>query len=293
MGYTNSKAKRHILLISGGGSVANFIENRPESKIPSLADYPNGYFLHSPTKSAWMILVEEIISPEDTRRYYPICISAAEATDEDLLGEKITKQIFIEKAIVVSCKFGEDSLAVYAQKGCKFLRENPECKTTGQISVDQLKKLIESKEMNVFSTSYDSGTRAGYCKILGVDNDKFSDYISGLYSEYTSITSVKLGDKPYLLLGSQGYQMLEARDLTMKLTVKCDYVKPMMVYFMAYRVRKNTYKIPEETIDFIHDLNIYSLDDYITSEDTIQTVKIMDDQKLIHNVGNLFPNSSK
>lgn len=290
MCFTEEKMESPMLLIAGGGSVANFIEGQSGTLIPTLADYPNGFFLHLPTKSAWKMLVEEVVSLQDTRRYYPICISAAEATDNDFCSAQISRQMFLDSAIVVSCKLGEDSLAVYTPKGCKFLKDNAECLYTNHISVAQLKHLIESKEMNVFSTSLESGTRAGYCQVLNIDNEKLNEYLAGQFSEYSPVSSVSKDNKPYLLLGSQYYQMNAVRDDVLRLTVDSKFVKPLMIYFMAYRVSHDIYKIPKETIDFIHRLKLNSLDDYISSEGVI---KIKNHDHVIYGEGDLLKNHSK
>lgn len=292
MNFTEEKAESPMLLIAGGGSVANFIEEQPGTSIPALADYPNGYFLHLPTKSAWKMLIEEVVSRQDTRRYYPICISAAEATDDDFCSAQISKQMFLDSAIVVSCKLGDDSLAVYVQKGCKFLKDNSECLYTKHISVEQLKKLVESKEMNVYSTSFESGTRAGYCQVLNIDNDKFNEYLAGQFSEYSPISSVSKDNKPYLLLGSQYYQMNAVRDDVLRLIVDTKFVKPMLIYFMAYGEthKHDIYNIPKETIEFIHYLKLNSLDDYISSEGMIM---IKNHDHVIYGERDLVRNSSK
>lgn len=287
---STSPTSNTMLLIAGGGSVANFIEEQSGTAIPKLADYPNGYYVHLPTKSAWKMLVEEVVSLQDTRRYYPICISAAEATDEDLCNAQISQQMFLDSAIVVSAKLGEDSLAVYIQKDSKFINENPKCVLDKHISVEQLKVLIFSKEINVYSTSIESGTRAGFCKVLGIDNDQIDGYLAGQFSEYSPLSAVSVGKKPYLLLGSKSYGMNSAKNDAIRLTVQSDYVKPMMVYFMAYRTSGDTYKIPQETIKFLNHLNFHTLDDYISSDGSI---KIKNHDHAIYNEDNLIENTSK
>lgn len=279
-----------MLLIAGGGSVANYIEEQPETAIPKLADYPNGYFVHLPTKSAWKMLVEEVVSLQDARRYYPICISAAEATDEDLCNAQISQQMFLDSAIVVSAKLGEDSLAVYIHKDSKFIDDNPKCILDKHISVDQLKELVFSKEINVFSTSVESGTRAGFCKVLGIDNNQIGEYLAGQFSEYSPLSAVSVGEKPYLLLGSKYYSMNAVKNDAIRLTVQSDYVKPMMIYFMAYRASGDTYKIPLETIKFLAHLNLHTLDDYISADGSI---KIKNHDHVIYDENNLIENSSK
>lgn len=284
------KDKKAMLLIAGGGSVANFIEEQQGTLIPILADYPDGYFLHLPTKSAWKMLVEEVVSLQDTRRYYPICISAAQATDSDFCSAQISQQMFVDSAIVLSCKLGEDSLAVYAQRGCKFLKEHTECESSRHISVAQLKALLESKEMNVYSTSLESGTRAGYCQVLGMDNDELNAYLAGQFSEHSPISSVSKDNRPYLLLGSQYYQMKAVRDEVLRLTVDAEYVKPMLIYFMAYREQRDLYRIPEEIRAFLRSLEVNSLNDYISSDGTI---KLRNYDHVIYDVEDLVKNSSK
>lgn len=288
------KAENPMLLIAGGGSVANFIEEQPGTLISNLANYPNGYFVHFPTKSAWKMLVEEVISRQDMIRYYPICISATEATDKDFCSGLITTEMFVDKAIIVSCKLGEDSLAVYLPDTCAFIENNPKCKATKRISVGQLKKLIESKEMNVYSTSFESGTRAGYCHILGIENSKLDEYLAGQFSEHSPYCSISKNKKAFLLLGSQYYQMNDVRDdeNALRLTVDTKYVKPMMIYFMAYRFShdrfsKGTYEIPEEIIEFLQHLGIKSLDDYIYTEGTKKMIKAKNIEHVIHKVEDL------
>ena len=276
-----------MLLFAGGGSVANFIEEQEGTQIPSLADYPNGYFVHLPTKSAWKMLVEEVVSLQDARRYYPICISATEATDEDFCSAQISQQMFVDSAIVVSCKLGEDSLAVYAQKDCEFLKRNPECLFSKHISVDKLRELVKSKEMNVFSTSFESGTRAGYCKVLGIENTDLNQYLAGQFSEFSAVSAVSKGDKSYLLLGSQYYTMKAIKNDAVKLTVQSEYAKPMMIYFMAYRKNQDIYWVPQETLDFLGHLKVHSLDNYVSSDGYIRIKNhehvIYDESMLLEN----------
>lgn len=283
------RAEKPMLLIAGGGSVANLIEERPGTQIPNLANYPNGYFVHFPTKSAWKMLVEEVVSRQDPIRYYPICISATKATDEDFCSGLITKETFVKEAIIVSCKLGEDSLAVYLPDACPFIENNPKCKETMRISVGQLKQLIESKKMNVYSTSFESGTRAGYCQVLGIDNNQLDEYLAGQFSEHSTYISVFKDEKPFLLLGSKHYQADDVctESNTLRLVVDTDYVKPMMIYFMAYRhsserPSEGVYEVPEETLDFLHHLGIKSLDDYIYTTGKKNIIKAKSSKRVIN-----------
>lgn len=283
-------AEKPMLLIAGGGSVANFIEDRPGTRIPNLAHYPHGYFVHFPTKSAWKMLVEEVISKQAPRRYIPICISATKATDEDFCSGPITNKKFIEEAIIISHQLGEDSLTVYLQDTCPFIKNNPKCKETKRISVGQLKQLVESKEMNVYSTSFESGTRDGYCQVLGIDNNHLDEYLAGQFSEHSTYSSVFKDEKPFLLLGSKHYQSDDVctESHTLRLVVETKYVKPMMIYFMAYKFSEQGYYwIPKETLDFLHHLGITSLDDCIYTYGATKVIKVKDTDNVIHEVKNL------
>ncbi|MBQ0153950.1 MAG: hypothetical protein KBS70_04095 [Bacteroidales bacterium] len=273
-----------MLLIAGGGSVANFIETQHKTAIPTLADYPNGYYLHLPTKSAWKMLEEEVVSLQDTRRYYPICLSATKATDEDFCNAQITKQMYLDSAIIIACNLGYDSLAIYLKEESDFFDKHPDYLRNRHISIPILKQLIEDTTLNVYSTSFESGTRDGYCKILGYENEELTEYLAGQFSENSPESSISKENRSYLLLGSQYYYMKAVEDEVIKLTVQSDYVKPMMVYFMAYRKSGDNYEIPQVTIDFLHQLNYSDLDDYIDSN---RTIKIRNHEHVIYSCKDL------
>lgn len=285
-------SNQKMLLIAGGGSVANFIEERPGSKIPSLADYPNGYYLHFPTKSAWQMLKEEVVSLQDTRRYYPICISATEATAKDFCDGLITEKEYTDKAIIVSCKLGEDSLAVYVKKDCDFLkRHRSNCNKPNHISIKQLKELIESRSMNVYSTSLGSGTRAEYCKILKYSDAQLSDYLAGPFSESSPMSSIPNNKKDYLLLGSQYYGMTAIKGETARLTVESKSAKPMLIYFMAYKKGNEMYYIPNETICLLQELDLTSfINDYVSEDGTVHTRNM---HEVIYDTSALLKNEEK
>lgn len=282
-----SDSAKAMLLIAGGGSVANFIEGQPGTQIPVLENYPEGYFIHLPTKSAWKLLTEEVVSRPKNKRYYPVCISAVEATDDDLCGSKITKQMFLDSAVVLSCKLGEDSLAVYLQKDSPFFKDNAECLYSKHITVPQLKTLVTSREVNTYSTSYESGTRAGYCKVLGIENPMLNEYLAGQYSETSPISSVSKDGKPYLLLGSQYYQMKEAKADAVQLTVQTSYAKPMMIYFMAYRKEQNNdrYQVPRETMKLLSELRVHEFDRHISADGFL---KLKNHDHVIYSMKDLY-----
>lgn len=253
------------LIIAGGGSVANFIEERPGSNLDNLEKYEEGYYLHLPTKVAWELLKEEVVSKQGNRRYYPVCISATEAADSDFSSKNIRPDVFKKRSIVVACKLGEDSLAVYIQKDCSFLKDHPKCCLDGRISVDLLKKLIIGKTMNVYATSPESGTKAGYCHVLKMNEKELDKYVNGMFSESASVGTVK---KPFLLLGSQYYQMKMVSENVVKLIVDANFAKPMMIYFMAKNVSDGwepQYEIPKVILNFLERLDYKDLDEYISS----------------------------
>lgn len=84
--------------------------------------------------------------------------------------------------------------------------------------------------------------------------------------------------------------MNSVKNDAVRLTVQSDYVKPMMVYFMAYRASGDTYNIPHETIRFLEHLNVHTLDNYISTDGSI---KIKNHDHVIYDENNLIENASK
>lgn len=274
--YTKSPSS--VLLIAGGGSARNYIDKYNNLE---LETYPNSYHVHMPSGNAWLLLTEEVISPQATKGYIPICISASEAKDEDFL-KITTKNNFLESGSVVAVRLGYDTLAVTIEDddritdflGTKCIRE-------GEVSLSALSKLIaECDSINIFTTSPGSGTKATYEKLLKEKNVNLDSINVYQFSEYSDLPTI-YGDLPFMLLGSRCYTM-KTLDVTkqgdeyhvLKIydekhgerTYSC---KPIYVYFMANKIKPEDYVnrnlkydndgherllVPEETINFLKDL---------------------------------------
>ena len=79
------------LIIAGGGSVPNFIEERPGSNLDNLEKYEEGYYLHLPTKVAWELLKEEVVSKQGNRRYYHCGRKLCQTYDYLFYGKKCVR----------------------------------------------------------------------------------------------------------------------------------------------------------------------------------------------------------
>lgn len=290
--YIQHNAEKPVLLIAGGGSVANFIENRNNTDIDSLAYYPDGYYVHLPTIPAWKMLVDEVITDQSRRRYYPICIAATPAKDSNFTNSGVPIERFKDNGIVVSCEIGTDSLAVYVAQNSNIFEMHPELAKTNTISVDMLKTMVFDGSTNVFSTSAESGTRADYCRIFNVKDSELVAHVTAVFSEKTPIPDVNDGKKPYILLGSNYFTIKEDHKSLRKLNVDCK-PKSMIVYIMAYRKSENgltgaggDYFIPKITRDFLAKLRYKGLQNYLSPDGRIS---VSVHGKVIYKPSDLLP----
>ena len=271
--YSHRKVSNSpALMFVGGGSAANYIEQN--YKHVNLYDYDNGYYIHMPSGNAWLCLTEEVVSDpgEEQRKFYPICLSASRAKNGDFLRNIATPSDFLKKGIVIGKQIGWDTLAVYIEStsAIRFLGET--------ISIDSLAYIVDNQkslDITCFSTSFNSGTRQTYAaKLLEVgcvlDTTK-----TQLFSEYSSVPQLrKVKGKSFLLLGSKYYSSknenihLQEDETVSEVKMKRYYVvdsagrammKPIYLYFMAYHFKDSeddTYNIPEETMNFLKELNV-------------------------------------
>jgi hypothetical protein len=268
---TMFRLEEPVLLIAGGGSAKNYIDLYGKIKIDK---YPDSYYVHMPSGNAWLLLTEEVISPQTTPQYYPVCISASKATDKDFLKIS-TMDRFLESGSVIEAQLGEDTLAVCLQNVPSITEKlSKQCLEDKEISIQQLVQLMEDTTMiNVFTTSPNSGTRTTYERLLSNANFSLETLKTRQFSEDTDMASIN-EDKPYLLLGSRCYRMkaLEQKvheGKAMELNVydmvdgkRVYSTKPVYLYFMAYTrdrhrpLDKNEMIIPEPTLDLLKDLDI-------------------------------------
>ena len=244
VGGSIHQSRQKILLIAGGGSAKNFIEKNYGI---DLTSYHNSCYVHLPSKNAWQLLVEEVISPMQSKRYCPVCISAQEAMEEDFT-KITTKEAFLEKGHVVAKKLecnDKDTLVVSIKNDPYIVQLlGQESIDSCWISMDDFLRLVASGDsVNLFATSKDSGTRSAYERAFANAQANMDDWPMTQYSEDTQFAKVNIDDKPYVLLGSQNYIMREvqnevdnARAFNLRLYRNVDggkqfYTKPMYIYF--------------------------------------------------------------
>lgn len=255
-----------ILLIAGGGSARNYIEKYHDIV---LENYSNSYYVHMPSGNAWLLLTEEVITPQEKVRYCPICISASAATDDDFL--KITsKDNFLASGSVIALRLGYDTLAICVKNDPSIMDIlGTTCVSEGEVALQNLVKLISTNDsINIFATSPGSGTLNTYESLFASKNINLENFEVHQFSEYSDLPSINKNHLPYVLLESKCYTMKELQvfvdsheALELKLYEEKNdnrvySCKPIYLYFMAYaHDNTNNLRIPQQTINFLKDLD--------------------------------------
>ena len=267
MCYFGHRDKQPILLIAGGGSAKNYIEQYRGVKVDH---YPSSYYVHMPSGNSWLLITEEVISPQKEPRYYPVCISASRAKEEDFL--KITSdEKFLKSGSVIEAYLGEDTLSVCLKNVPEVTGKlDAKCLREKEISVQELGNLMKDVDsLNVFATSPNSGTRTAYEKLLSIADVPMAEMNLLQFSEDTDFASINIENKPYMLLGSRCYKMRELNRLVangdvVELIVYNEVdgrrqysTKPIYFYFMAYEpTASNELTVPKQTLRLLEDLGV-------------------------------------
>ena len=264
---------RHTLLFTGGGSAANFLKNTYIHK--EIEDIDDAYFVRMPSKQAWLLLMEEIISPQQNPKYDMVCLSALPATNDDF--KRVNSQ---RDNKIISIYLGEDDLVVYLNKksdNYETFRANYSWVDRGFITPKELKKLIidckKDTTIEVFCTSPDSGTTSKYQDIINecrdtdtIDLNKLMD--SSTLKKYTEITFEANPSNVIIVMGSKNYFSEKAKKEKRFEFIPFDVKKSknshsesksIYLYFVASRVenKTNTWRINKSIADFLkNDLQI-------------------------------------
>ncbi len=255
------------LLVFGGGSTAQFIENRLGCEMHSLH---NVYYVRMPSKNAWSIIKDELAHPTRSDNYSPACISATAASINDFssTGQKDKSR----PATVVSVLLGYDTLMVY-------LRNVPALTSdlghlTGRspyITDEELCKLLAKpgKEHNLFTTSTESGTFDIYASLLQrADSAMILENLDrGQFFDNTDLVTLNDNGRPYILLGACDYPVAALDDDVA--TGKClllpvvghnngkTIIKPHYMYLVAYPTDKEDERqISPNVVGFLQRLGI-------------------------------------
>lgn len=248
--YIMGKQKR--LLFAGGGSVMAYILKECNTDLFRAKPL---FWLYAPMPSSHTgtLLTEETIKDEKNRRYYPICLSAAEIKDSVFLGN-ISPTIFKRTGIVVSVFLGYDALTAYCKSSyfdSIFLQDT--------IKSSELQERIrKDTNIKIYTTSDGSGTRDAYNKEVGLNlSSKDTIHVNRTICKinfFKDIDNIDTSWGNYIILGSKYYLPNDpnsnGRMFTVRDTNDSVILKPIYIYFMAYRKKDGTYAIPNETINF-------------------------------------------
>lgn len=286
------KAESKRLLIVGGGSARNFIENSLLSKKNGLS---TKYWIYTnmPSGEAYRLLAEENMNYTkdfDSLPYYPVIISAQKAKGEESFCEINNvkkKQLFKDRGIIIGIYIGNDNLVVY---GSNDAFNDIQIGQDSTITNDALNSIIaiskdsimykKTPPIMIYTTKNKSGTKNAYdsvCKSLtAYDSICDSRNIDHLFFNIDSITGQKTKNK-WLTLGSEYYSPKENKNRLMVVNGDEQHThiyKQLYVYFMMYKDGDN-YRLPNATEEFLKKiLKKTDIGDSII--DSIKDIKVKD-----------------
>ena len=261
--YSNSE----LLLLAGGGSVANYIE---EYKQINLDKRENTTCLRMGSKLAWPLLAEEglNLSKAEHKRMkcVPVIMSAGKADLNDLVKicdpNKLRNSLFI-----MECLLGNyDTLAVYIDNKRYTDLVDVGFATNVSISVDNLAELLKTwqSSADIFSTSPESGTRNVFKQLLeGKGYIVTSERVETFHENV--VPTYKYPEGAHVFLGSTSFYPKQVRGSLHKLILTNSdggvCTKDLYIYFPAYHIpgevpQKCT--IPRCVIRLLKDLGINS-----------------------------------
>ena len=214
----NQRKDVTLLFIGGGSAVSCLEEKYPE--VGNVYDYSNSICIAVPTSTAWPIITSEVIQhhgvkgAKNSRLFYPVCLSAMEATEDKFL-KMSNKAQFVSKGSVLALHLGDDYLMTYVKNTLR----HPIIDGKDSIGIRDLAAFLQEmarKDCRIFTTEEGSGTLTYYQKslapfdvtitkaALGEQVDKFTDL--------TPKSKIRKDETPYLMLGSKYYVAKEVYD---------------------------------------------------------------------------------
>lgn len=296
LAYFWDKAETRRLLIVGGGSARSYIEGSILKKENGLRTL---FWLYAPMPSgdSYRILAEEIIKNyEDyqSRPYYPIVISAQQATEKNFTRNFTPKQ-FKEKGIIIGIRLSDDWLVAYGSNDVfpeeKIISDTAIRSTTidtiiaTQISL--LEMSVDSSTTTIYTTNKNSGTLNAYLDICdSLTIITYNDFEHHLFSDIDTL-SLLTPNKKWIALGSKFYHPKDTDVISLTVldgdTIK---TKPIYLYFMLYNF-KSEYVLPKASKDFLKKLHIpTSTIDSINTPNIISS--IINDSTILYD--NIFKN---
>jgi len=258
--YANSE----LLMLAGGGSVANYIE---DYKHIDLDKRENTTCLRMGSKLAWPLLAEEGLNLSKSEKKYgkciPVVMSAGKADINDLV--KICDPNELRNTLfIMECLIGKDTLAVFLDNKWFSEVENTLLTAQHSISASELASLLRNGQsaVEVFSTSPESGTRAAFNKLLGEYGFTLTSEAVETFHE-NRVPIYKVQDGKHIFLGSTSYYPKQVLGSLQKLIVTDSNnevsTKDLFLYFPAYHIpgevpRKCT--IPRCVMNLLKDLGV-------------------------------------
>lgn len=264
--YLFEKVNDVVLLIAGGGSALSCVNHQCEG-IDDISQYDNAICISMPSSMAWTLISTEVLHHHAIKNdkvkmpFFPVCLSAKEATEHDFL--KLTdREQFLKKGSVISVHVGDDRLMVYV----KTTLDHELVNNRDSITANELCVLINSslsKGYNIFSTQEGSGTLMTYRELLSplgiqITTEAMGEYLRW-FSQTTPSNKIRRDETPYLILGSEFYvndEVYQEGDCRGLLVVdeKHEAIKkPIYLYFAAYYHGEegNNFWIPTEMVEFL------------------------------------------
>lgn len=258
--YSNSE----LLLLAGGGSVANYIE---DYKHINLDKRDNTTCLRMGSKLAWPLLAEEGLNLSKSENKHmkcvPVVMSAGKADINDLI--KICDPIELRKTLFIMEYFiGNDTLAIFLDNKWFGEIENTLSAAEHCISVEELGSLLRGGQnsVDIFSTSPESGTRIVYKRLLGEYGYSVTSEAVETFHE-NIVPTYKFPDGKHIFLGSTSFYPRQVRGSLKKLTVTDSdnnvCTKDLYLYFPAYHVPGDVPQkctIPRCVMNLLEDIGV-------------------------------------
>lgn len=255
-----------VLLFAGGGSAMNCVNYMCEG-VSDINQYDNSICISMPSSDAWTLISTEVTqhhaikNDKVNRPFFPVCLSAREATEYDFL--KLTdRDQFLKKGSVISVHLCDDRLMVFVKKTLDHELINDR----DSITADELCQLIKmslEEDYNIFTTQEESGTLMAYRELLSplgveITTEAMGDNLI-LYSQSTPSNKIRRNEQPYIILGSEFYvnegvyQEGDCRGLIIVDEDKNAIKKPIYLYFAGYYHGEddNSFWIPDEMVTFL------------------------------------------
>lgn len=277
-----------MLLFMGGGSVYKFIEEKCGIKIDSIKDYPNSVYMPVSTGNLWGMIAEEFFRDrKEVKKYFPVFLAANRIEHSEIRKKIPPTDSVYDNMLIVELLLGNDTTAVYLKNspsnsvelnignGRKIM-----CLTPDYVKAEIEKTMFTygdaNKRPKLYTTSEKSGTFKSFKDILQdrIDIQRiFSDSRMEYHENYSMSSS-----ENYVLLGSVYYYPLVFDSNSTAQVEPMSHapnrmfyviddkgkllLKDMCMYFVAYKVKENTYKIPDRILYLLND--IFKIKDNIT-----------------------------